>query len=243
MRLAAVLVLAALFVATDSIEGRASVRGFDGTLTIQIGVLDPISIPGIGTAVVNGSSGGGPLTALDVPGGVFASYYVLPVTDPSAAPIKGIQASLANGPGAFTRAGVPGHLAGSMSLQGVSKVCLFGPCSSAVANIEVPLGVVGVGGAAFVTAAVNLTVAGAPWTTATAVVGSITRMGGISQAASGTRVRLVTPVFVSTNIGPSAVVPTWGILDPHLAVPEPATLVLLGSGIACLVAVGRTRAR
>jgi hypothetical protein len=59
--------------------------------------------------------------------------------------------------------------------------------------------------------------------------------------ASGT-VSLVTPVFVSTNIGPSAVVPVFAFLNLHF-VPEPGTLVLLGAGIAGLVSSGRTRNR
>jgi hypothetical protein len=33
------------------------------------------------------------------------------------------------------------------------------------------------------------------------------------------------------------------MLDLHLAVPEPTTLVLLGAGIAGLVVTGRKRAR
>ena len=71
-------------------------------------------------------------------------------------------------------------------------------------------------------------------------------MGGVSPlsntgAPSGI-VTLVTPVFISTNIGASAVIPGFGILNLHF-VPEPGTLMLLGSGIAGLVAFGRSRAR
>ena len=50
----------------------------------------------------------------------------------------------------------------------------------------------------------------------------------------------MTPVFLSINIGASAVVPIFGILDVHF-IPEPGTLLLLGSGIARLVLFGRTR--
>jgi hypothetical protein len=52
----------------------------------------------------------------------------------------------------------------------------------------------------------------------------------------------VTPIFISTNIGAFAVVPAFGFFNLHF-VPEPGTLVLLGSGIAGLVAFGRSRAR
>ncbi len=54
---------------------------------------------------------------------------------------------------------------------------------------------------------------------------------------SGT-MRLVTPIFISTNIGASAVVPAFGFLTLHF-VPEPGTALLLGAGIAALIAGGR----
>ena len=70
--------------------------------------------------------------------------------------------------------------------------------------------------------------------------------GGVSPqsntgAPSG-NVTIVTPIFISTNIGASAILPAFGILNLHF-VPEPGTLMLLGSGIAGLVAFGRSRVR
>jgi hypothetical protein len=222
-------------------QAQAVNLGFVGSIAVQVAALDPIALAGAGTAIVNGSAGGGQLNSLSLAGGTFAvTGLVVPVTDPGAAPIKGIQASLANAPGAFSGA----VLGGAMPLAGSVKVCLFGPCSAAVANIAVPISVAGEGGVAFVTGAVNLTVIGAPWTSGTVSIGTITAMGGAAPvsntgAASGT-VSLVTPIFVSTNIAPSAVVPVFGILTMHF-VPEPGTLVLLGAGIAGLVSYGRTR--
>jgi hypothetical protein len=63
-----------------------------------------------------------------------------------------------------------------------------------------------------------------------------------STANPSGQVQLVTPIFISTNIGASAVLPGFAILNLHF-VPEPGTLMLLGSGIAGLVAFGRSRAR
>ena len=116
----------------------------------------------------------------------------------------------------------------------------------AVANLAVPLSPVGQGGFAQVTAAVNLTVIGAPWTTGTVQIGTVTAMGArnpasSSGAASGT-VSLVSPVFVSTNIAPSAVVPVFAIMSMHF-VPEPGTLALFGAGLVGLVAHGVRRGR
>lgn len=226
-------------------QAQAVQLGFVGDVSIQISALAPAQLPGSGTVTVNGSANGGHINTLALPAGVFAiSGFVLPVSDPSAAPIKGVQVTAANAAVTFDNTGGP--LGGQMALNGATKVCLFGPCSAAVANISVPLDVAGVGGSAVVTAAVNLTVIGAPWTTGTAFIGEETAMGGGAPAsgtgvASGT-ISLVTPVFVSTNIGASAVVPVFAFLNMHF-VPEPGTLVLLGSGIAGLVSYGRTRNR
>jgi len=236
-------VIAASFLAIG-VAGQAHAvnLGFTGSLTISL-VGNNVSVLGAGTAILNGSGSGGHINTLSLAGGTFATVgFVLPITDPAAAPIKGLQVTVSNAPGVFAGP----TLVGAMPLVGTTKVCLFLPCSIAVSNLAVPLSVVGAGGAAFVTAAVNLTVVGAPWTTGTVAIGTITAMGGGAPAsstgmASGT-VSLVTPVFVSTNIPASAVVPVFGIISLHF-VPEPGTLMLLGSGITALVAFGRNRAR
>ena len=226
-------------------QAHAVSLGFSGSLSVQIATLDPVVLPGAGTATINGSGGPGHLTGLTLPEGVFqVAAIVVPVTDPGAFPIAGVQVTAANGAGNFTGSGGAG-LGGSMPINGTSKVCLFGPCASAVANLNVPLTVVGQGGTALVTGAVNLTVVGAPWTTGTAAIGATTLMGGVDPASntgapSGT-VTLVTPIFISSNIGASAVVPAFALLSLHF-VPEPGTLLLIGSGIAGLVAYGRSRA-
>lgn len=230
-------------------QAQAVQLGFQGGLSVQIATLAPVVLPGAGSATVNGSNGAGHLSGVDLPAGVFGvEGFIVPVTDPGVFPIAGVQVTAANAAGAFSGNGGSGSFGGAMPVQGTTKVCLYGACGSSVniSNLTVPLTVVGQGGVVTVMGAVNLTVQGAPWTTGTAAIGTLTQMGGVdplsNTGAPSGNLTLVTPIFISTNIGAFAVVPAFAILNLHF-VPEPGTLVLLGSGIAGLVAVGRSRAR
>jgi hypothetical protein len=93
------------------------------------------------------------------------------------------------------------------------------------------------------------TVIGAPWTTGTAAVGSITRMGFAHGPASGTSstaaasgtIQLVTPIFISTSAAFNPIFPSFATLTLHF-IPEPSTLLLSASAVA-LLALGARRAR
>lgn len=247
MRAVVLPLLATLCWASFGDPARAATLPFSGVLRIQISTLEPLAIGGSGVAVVEGSSG--EITQLQLASAAFSTAgLLLPITDPAASPILGLQATLANAAGSFTRAaGSADGFGGRMALLGISKVCLFAFCDQRPpANVTVPLSVVGTGGAAKATFLVNVTIGGAAWTTGlvaipTAMGAHVFTRGGISPtSAGGLAVRLVTPAFVSTNIGALRIVPAFASLDLRL-VPEPATAVLLGLGIAGLV--GRARAR
>ena len=224
----------------------AAVLPFEARLELSIATL-PIAITDTGVATVTGSGGGLHLETLDLAAGDIAGGPVtMPFTDPGAYPIVGVQMTVANDVGHFERAG--GTLGGVMGLPGVIKQCLFqGPgCLNPTANLTVPLDPIGAGGSAAVGGPVNITVYGAPWTTGVASVGTFTSRGFAHGPASGTSttaqpggtVSLVTPIFVSTNIGVGVTIPAFARLTIEF-VPEPTTLALIGAGIAGLAWRGR----
>jgi hypothetical protein len=251
---AAASLMVTVAVASLAVAGQAHAASqpFFGTLSVQIATLPPILATATGTATLNGAGALGHLTSATLAGGTFAALASIPVTDPGAAPIKGVNANVLNGAGNFT--GSP--LGGKMAIGGSASVCLFATCTaSPPANVVVPFTVggtrgIGLGGASItVKGLVNVTVVGAPWSGGTAAIGTITTMGFVHGPASGGQssaaaasgvMSLVTPILISTNIGASAIIPAFGFLNLHF-IPEPGTLLLLGAGVAGLGFIGRKK--
>jgi len=216
---------------------------FVGSLSILVGSFG-VGIPGQGIADVDAY---GHLGAWDLAASAFrADGLVVPVTTSAAAPVGGIQVTAHNAPGHFER-----QSGGAMAIAGAAKVCVFGPCSNAVANLVVPLSVVGVGGAATVEGAINVTVVGAPWTTGIASVDGVTAAGWArgpgsqtsSTAHASGEIQLVTPIRILTNLpNDLAAIPAFGVLTLHF-VPEPTTIALLGGGLVATAALGRRTRR
>jgi hypothetical protein len=246
------LVLALL---TAASAAHAVPRAFEATLTLSIpnvytclenpppgeiacGWPLELSTTAAGIADIDLTPGGG-LAQMAFPAGLLSINGDRYVSDNYGGgagiyPIFYVSADgVANGAGSFGPGG------GVMPLAGVFKYCLFGgPCSVAVANISVPLSAIGTDTTAVVTGIVNQTVIGAPWTTGTLTAGwPPTPVHGVS--APG-HLELVTPVYVSTNIGSGVVDLVYARLTIDY-VPEPATLALLGIGVAARAARGRAR--
>jgi hypothetical protein len=234
-----------------SAPAHASTVSFTGTLAVALATLPPIAVTATGTADVTGL--GTSITALSLSGGTFSTTVTIAITDPAAAPITQVIASVTNGAGSFSTipgadinnnfaTDLTGTGSGTMGIQGASKVGIFaGP----LVNLTVPFtsGGNGVGlGGNIVTATspvgIGVSVRGAPWTTGTATVGTATAMGFVT----GNSIQLVSPTFISiTGAGTGvAVLPAFGVLTLSF-VPEPGTLLLLASGVAGLAVLGRKR--
>ena len=172
---------------------------FNGTMSFQIGSVG-IEFSGSGDVAITGLSAN---PRISLPAAAFAGQVVVPVTDPNVFPIAAVSVDGSNQAGTFERPAPGQPIGGTMPLTGLAKVCLYAACdASPLANLTVPLSVVGRAATAFATGPVNLTVIGAPWTTGSLALGESSFVSGSVQAgADHISLNLVTPIFISSNLG------------------------------------------
>lgn len=219
MRLLAALVLGlGFFIASAP---RAEVVPFTGTIRVGFGekalivptIESQASVSELGTEVTNLIYDAPNRSAVAIGEGgliiqptVFETFGITITAPNGGGLIGGVQLTGANGTGIFQ--GTP--LRGAMPFRGIAKICLFSPCQpDPIAILTVTAnGIVGAGGARFIDEdyGIHMTVIGAPWTTGTARIGTISSRGG---PTSGGGLALVTPVFISTNIPAIAALPNF----------------------------------
>jgi hypothetical protein len=245
-----------LAVAVVGTAGAATLP-FTGELTVGIGILPTLVVPGDGTATVNGSGGGLHLSSLALAGGTFGPVSASLI--PQFAEIQSIRfTSVVNTGGSFSF-----PAGGPMGINGLAKLCIFSQdCGS---SITVPFGGgIGIGGTQTVAGLVNLTLQHNPWVTGFAPItihngdtsvqtgatigipagfqhGPASGTSSTAQASGVVQLVTVTHAFTSlTAAFPEF--PVFAVLTLHF-VPEPGTLLLVGSGVAGLVLISRRRRR
>jgi hypothetical protein len=247
---------------------KARVLPWHGTLTIESFEfrIPTFTTVDQGLATVNASAGLGALDSLRGAGG-FTGTQLVTTSASSVFPLLGVEEVVGLGTGTVGPiSGGRSPLAqGTLPLGGQIRLCLLNkPCQFYVPFTLTADGTrgVGIGGLVtlngFGTAGVKVSVQGAPWTIATAVVTNgftpngaqtpttASRRGFAHGPASGSSstgrvggvVQLVTPIQVtSTLLGQTGFIASlrW------VLVPEPGTASLLGAGAAALAWLGRRR--
>jgi len=236
---------------------RATSLAFQGTLTIELLHYGTYTFSGSGTGDSGGAGGPasipagsfvldtvqmvGPFYLTDL-GGICAGGIPLltPMTPPSCAPNAG--GTL----GAVSFDGTSGTGAPIASLY-------LGTTNTGNSFLEQPLSVLGVGGtvAGTTPTPATLSLTGNSWQLGTVTVDGVTSGGNpISNSATGFDARdangvgtlqLVTGAYFDIVAGTGETVPIVATLQLEF-VPEPSTVILLGTGVAALALRGR-RAR
>jgi hypothetical protein len=228
----------------------------NATLAVALGSLGGPALTGSG---IGDSSG--QFDAASIPAGLIslATTAIVPINPPAIGlSLITVPTPAANAAGSFVPGGGGGGgLGGAMGNSAVANLFFTNgnPAGSVALN---PLG--GGGTAMAMVAALPVTVVGAVWTdlgvnattptktimimeAPTAIPSTVTATAFDNRTAGGLgTVQLVAPVIAKIFGGNLGNLPVVGVLTLQF-VPEPGTLLLVGSGIDGLVAYGRKRAR
>jgi hypothetical protein len=224
-------------------SAQAATLQLGGTLSLTVGALPPVSLPSNGATPI--SSGSGHFTE---PASFFGPATVtLPKSLFTGVPqISGLTLqNFGNSTKIFSGAGTAtGGLSGTAIVTVLQSL-----------NLSIPLGIVGVAGGIVQAGAgaLQITVIGQNWTTGVAVIAGITTttpatnvINTVSVTGSDNRtpghggtITLVSGFKVITN----ATGRLPGFAVQTLALPEPAALLLLGSGVLAVGLCARRRTR
>jgi hypothetical protein len=250
-KLKVLLISAALLVGTSVASGASTLTVNGGSLGLTIGALPPVTVPASANSIFVSSGGGsfvvpnlefGPATTA-LPRGLFTGVPQIAGLTLVGFGNQTVTASAAGSPS--------GGFGGVGGLAGAALVNVLG-----LVNLSIPLGVVGNPGSSLMTTSGTLviTAIGQGWGTGaqfvtgvtsttpnTAVVNTATLSGSDSRTPGhqGT-ITLVSGFQAITNA--AGILPGFAIMTLSF-VPEPGTLLLLGSGVAGLALLGRRRMR
>ena len=245
MRKLSILLVTGLLLGGFAAPASSATLTATGVLGVSLGALPPISIAG-GPVNIFVSSGTGAFT---LPAGVFASTVALPgqlFTGVSLISTLTVTATNQT----ITQAGG----VGTGLVTGFAKVGVLG----GLVNLLIPLNVGGTNTVTSVVAALAITVQNnAGWTTGVAsmtlpstpngaTTTYVTTAQGSDSRTAGHNgsITLVNPTKVITNA--AGILPLFTTITLNFTgggVPEPGTLLLIGSGVVGLAVLGRRRMR